>query len=76
MRSSKPTTTIALSSRIGAPHTVLLEGIGCIAGALWFANERAALREAIRPIYVTMGILPELAAGLQNAAELTIPPEE
>jgi len=55
---------------------VLLGGIGCIAGALWFASERAALREAIRPIYVTMGILPELAAGLQNAAELTIPPEE
>ena len=55
---------------------MLLGGIGCMAGALWFANERAALREAIRPIYVTMGILPELAAGLQNAAELTIPPEE
>jgi MFS family permease len=65
-----------LSARIGAPHTVLLGGIGCIAGALWFASERAALREAIRPIYVTMGILPEIAAGLQNAAELTIPPEE
>jgi MFS family permease len=65
-----------LSARIGAPHTVLLGGIGCIAGAVWFASERAALREAIRPIYVTMGILPELAAGLQNAAELTIPPEE
>ena len=65
-----------LSARIGAPHTVLLGGIGCMAGALWFASERAALREAIRPIYVTMGILPQLAAGLQNATELTIPPEE
>jgi MFS family permease len=65
-----------LSARIGAPHTLLLGGIGCIAGALWFASERPALREAIRPIYVTMGILPEIAAGLQNAAELTIPPEE
>jgi MFS family permease len=65
-----------LSARIGAPHTLFLGGIGCIAGALWFASERPAFREAIRPIYVTMGILPEIAAGLQNAAELTIPPEE
>jgi hypothetical protein len=54
----------------------MLGGIGCVAGALWFARERPALREAIRPIYVTMGILPELAAGVQSATQLTIPPEE
>ena len=65
-----------LSARIGAPHTLMLGGIGCVAGALWFARERPALREAIRPIYVTMGILPELAAGVQSATQLTIPPEE
>jgi len=65
-----------LSSRIGAPHTLMLGGIGCVAGALWFARERPALREAIRPIYVTMGILPELAAGVQSATQLSIPPEE
>jgi hypothetical protein len=30
----------------------------------------------IRPIYTRMGIIPEVASGMQTAAELTVPPEE
>jgi hypothetical protein len=29
----------------------------------------------VRPIYVRLGILPEVASGIANAAELTVPPE-
>jgi hypothetical protein len=29
----------------------------------------------VRPIYVRLGILPEMTAGLANAAELSVPPE-
>ena len=47
-----------LSSRIGAPHTLLLGGVCCIAGAVWFARELPAIREAVRPIYIRLGILP------------------
>ncbi|HEX3527961.1 MAG TPA: MFS transporter [Thermoanaerobaculia bacterium] len=51
----------ALAHRIGTPHTLLLGGIGCIAGALWFVTLLPRLRERVRPIYVQMGLLPDLA---------------
>ena len=55
-----------LSSRIGAPHTVVLSGVLCIATAVWFARELPAIRALVRPIYMRMGILPEVAQGLQT----------
>ena len=59
-----------LSTRIGAPQTVLLSGVLCIATAAWFARELPAIRELVRPIYRRMGILPEVAQGLQTATNL------
>jgi MFS family permease len=64
-----------LAHRIGAPATLVAGGVGCVLGALWFARRLPELRESVRPIYVQMGILPEMAAGIQSAAELSLPPE-
>jgi MFS family permease len=64
-----------MSSRIGAPHTLILGGACCLAGAAWFAFELPIIRVAVRPIYVRMGILPQVAAGLATTAELSVPPE-
>jgi len=64
-----------LSSRVGAPYTLRLGGICCLAGAAWFARELPIIRIAVRPIYVRMGILPQVAAGIAVAAELSVPPE-
>ena len=64
-----------LSSRIGVGHTLLLGGGCCLLGALWFANALPAIREAVRPIYIRLGILPEMASGISHAAELSVPPE-
>jgi MFS family permease len=47
-----------LADRIGAPMTILLGGIACIAGGTWFAIRLPALRAILRPIYVEKGILP------------------
>jgi MFS family permease len=66
----------ALSARIGAPHTVLLSGILCAAAAVWFRQELPEIRSVVRPIYVRMGILPQMATGLQSAAQLMTPPEQ
>jgi MFS family permease len=55
-----------LSSRIGAPQTVVLSGVLCIATAGWFWRELPAIRALVRPIYMRMGILPEVAQGLQT----------
>jgi MFS family permease len=66
----------ALAHRIGAPSTLLLGGCGCIAGALWFASLLPKLRERVRPIYVRMGILPQMADGIASASQLGVPPEQ
>src|SRR4051812_15283746 len=65
-----------LSSRIGAAETLLLGGTCCIAGALLFARALPAIRAAVRPIYIRLGILPEVAAGLAQAAAVSVPPEQ
>jgi MFS family permease len=66
----------ALSARIGAPHTVLISGLLCGGVAVWFSQELPAIRAVIRPIYARMGILPEVATGLQTASNLMRPPEQ
>ncbi len=64
----------SIAEKIGAPHTLLFGGIGCILGALWFAQSLPALRRDVRPIYVRIGILPEVATGIQQSTELSVPP--
>jgi MFS family permease len=66
----------ALAQQIGAPRTVMVSGSICIAGAAWFASQLSIIRELVRPIYKTLGIIPEIAAGIQNASVLQTPPEE
>jgi MFS family permease len=66
----------ALAHRIGAPRTVMISGTICIAGAAWFASQMSAIREHVHPIYRTLGIIPEIAAGIQTASALQTPPEE
>ena len=48
----------SLAPAIGAPGTVLLCGVGCVAGAAWFWLQIPKLRPVIRPIYQQLGILP------------------
>ena len=48
----------ALAHRIGAPHTVMITGAFCAAGALWFTRELPQVRVIMRPIYQEMGLLP------------------
>ena len=59
-----------LASNIGAPATVMIGGIACLGAASWFYSRLPAIRESIRPIYVRLGIIPEVATGLQTATEL------
>ena len=65
----------SLSERIGAPHTLLISGLCCFGGALWFARRLPELRKSIRPIYIQMGIIKEVSTALGNTAHLTAPIE-
>lgn len=58
----------AVADRIGAPLTVSISGALCIIGAGLFARDLPRLRTLIRPIYAQLGILPELATGIQAAS--------
>jgi predicted MFS family arabinose efflux permease len=63
-----------VADRIGVPYTLMFGGIGCVLGALWFARSLPSLRKDVRPIYVRIGILPEVATGIQQSTELSVPP--
>jgi predicted MFS family arabinose efflux permease len=48
----------SLAHWIGAPHTVMLTGLFCIAGSMWFAFELPKIGVIMRPIYHQNGLLP------------------
>lgn len=48
----------ALSERIGAPNTLIIDGIACILGCVFFAKQLPALKQMVLPIYRRIGILP------------------
>jgi MFS family permease len=66
----------ALASRVGAPWTVFSGGALCLVAAFIFTRQLPAIRAAIRPIYVRLGILPEISSGLENKTYLTNTPEQ
>ena len=59
-----------VAERIGAPMTLMIGGIACLLGAVWFTTQLKRIRELVRPIYVQLGILPEVATGIQAAASV------
>jgi MFS family permease len=65
-----------LADRLGAPQTLMVGGACCMLGSLIFARSLPTLRTFVRPIYRRLGILPEVARGIQTVSELTSPPEE
>lgn len=48
-----------LAAKLGAPRTVMINGVVCLLGSLWFRYRLPAIRKVVRPIYVKMGILPD-----------------
>lgn len=65
-----------LAARIGAPATLFWCGVAVILVSLWFASQLPAIRAAVRPIYIKLGILPEMAMAVQQASALQTPPED
>ncbi|MFZ0390957.1 MAG: MFS transporter [Calditrichia bacterium] len=63
--------TGALAGKFGAPATFAVGGLICLLSAGFFYYRLPALRVLVRPIYARMGIIPEIAAGLQSASEIS-----
>jgi len=66
----------AIAERIGVGYTLLGCGILIILTIVPFALQLSRLREMVLPIYRRLGILPEIASGLQAANILTVPGKE
>ncbi len=61
----------ALARAIGTPVTVLIFGIITILSGLFFLRKLPELRKLLRPVYVRLGIIPEVAEGLKKSEEAT-----
>lgn len=55
----------SLASAIGAPNTLAVSGLACIAGSALFLTRLPLIRKLVRPIYVQMGIIKEMPTELQ-----------
>ncbi len=53
----------ALANRIGAPNTLIIDGIACILGFIFFAKQLPALKQMVIPVYQKIGVLPKAETG-------------
>lgn len=54
---------------IGTQWTMFAGGIATILGGLFFISKLPELKALVLPIYVRMGILPQMESGIQTASE-------
>ncbi len=59
----------SLARLLGTRAAILIGGLSCIAGAAFFYRKLPELKRMVRPVYVKMGIIPEVVSGIQNASE-------
>ena len=59
----------ALARVIGTPLTILAGGLATITGALFFLMRLPEMKILVHPIYVKMGVIPEVVKGIQEASE-------
>jgi MFS family permease len=64
-----------VANHIGVPYTLLICGFLCLLIVIPFALQLPKLRLLVRPIYQQLGIIPQVATGVQTASNLTLPPE-
>jgi MFS family permease len=62
----------SLAKIIGTPYTILIGGISCIVGSFFFYKKLPMLKKMVRPVYVRMGLIPEIVTGIQTASEPAI----
>ena len=56
---------------VGAPLTVVLTGLWCMAGSFLFFRQLKPLRRQMHPVYVKKGIISEASVELPNAPAFT-----
>lgn len=62
----------AMAKAIGTPVTVLIFGIITILSGLFFFRKLPELRNLVRPIYIRLGIIREVAEGMQKSEDVPV----
>jgi MFS family permease len=60
----------AIAARFGAPRAILMSSLVCIACAGGYFAYLPSIRRALRPIYIELGILPQMAQAIDTASTL------
>ena len=58
-----------LGGWIGAPVTLILGAAASLSSALFYMSKLPSIRPLVKPIYESLGILPQLAKGVQQATD-------
>lgn len=66
----------AVAEDVGVAYTLAGCGLLCALSIIPFAISRPKLRRMVQPIYERLGIVPEIATGLQSASNLTAPSDK
>jgi len=48
---------------------VIVSGVACIVGSLWFWTRLKSIRKEMRPIYERLGIVPQRNIAVEEGAE-------
>ena len=64
-----------IGSAVGAPAAILMSGSVCVIGGGFYLTKLPVIRKLVRPIYQSMGILPQIAEGVEQATNPTVKPE-
>jgi MFS family permease len=63
----------ALAGRVGPAAVVFGSGVVVLAAGVAFATRLRGLRVVVRPVYTRLGIIPEVAGGMQAATSVGAP---
>lgn len=66
----------SVAEQVGVGYTLAGCGFLCAISIIPFAMNRPKLRQMVQPIYERLGIVPEIATGLQSASNLSAPQEK
>lgn len=59
----------SLAKIIGTSNAIFFGGISCIIGAIVFYSKLPELKRIVRPVYVKMGLIPEVVTAIHSASE-------
>jgi MFS family permease len=62
----------SLAKLIGTPDSIFICGLSTIIAAFFFYKKLPELKRIVRPVYVKMGLIPEVVSGIQTATEPSV----